>query len=278
MLKPCAVALFLSASMMSSAAFAEPPDKAGASASPETADARSAAPEPTGPVGDDCDDADAERAVKACEHAINTKGTGMAGRVGADAPAQSHDVHELEKVSFTVTGQASGEAAAVSYLRIRTDTDSDGDGLGDEAVLRISCPGNAACAAAVRPMWTADAPGKQTSQPAAFVKEWGPATPQFRALSETYLMRNLSKGPAARDGAGWTQVELPESTWHAINTKGTGATGRVAPQCPAAADAGTPGASAVEGATVTTAGAGDVCQPEIDGVKATKSRSNIQNN
>ena len=278
MLKPCAVALFLSGSMMSSTAFADAPE-AGAIAFSQAEAARAASSDPTGPdTSGDCDDASAERAVKACEHAIDTNGTGMAGRVGAEAAAVSHDVHELEKVSFTVTGEASAEAAGVSYLRIRTDTDSDGDGLGDEAVLRISCPGGAACAAAVRPMWTVDAAGKRTHHPVTFVKEWGPSTPQFRALAQSYLKRKLEKGLAARDGAGWTAVELPESSWHAINTKGTGATGRAAPQCAAADEADATGASAEEGATVAAAGAGDVCQPEIDAVKATKSRSNIQNN
>jgi hypothetical protein len=132
--------------------------------------------------------------------AINTKGTGAAGR-------SSHDVHELEKISFTVTGEGLGSPPGITYLKILIDKNADG---GMEAVLRLVCAGGELRSAALWTVTGTDAAGKRTHHPVTFVKEWGPSTPQFRALTESYLKRKLNRW--ARSSGGWQPVEVVSSS------------------------------------------------------------------
>jgi hypothetical protein len=192
--RPSAIALFVSAAFLSGAAFGDLPDKK--QKNPGRADA---------PVS---------RA--------------------SSKQDQSHDVHELEKISFTVTDVAAAGSGAVTYLRVATP-DYDDDGKLDVAYLRLVCTGGAATEVASW-SWGASQTGMRSSGPPGAPKEWSPASPQLRALTASYLKKKLdrSAGKAMNaDAGGWTRVTL------------SGGEGL----CPAA-----------------------------DGVKATKSRSNIQNN
>jgi hypothetical protein len=181
--------LFLCASTLCTAAFGEIPEKKQKNPG-RTADAPGVCPEGTRA-------APATGPGVACM-AINTKGTGAAGR-------SSHDVHELEKISFTVTGEGLGAPPGVTYLKIRIEP--NGEVYADEAVLRLVCAGGELRNAALWTVTGADASGKRTHHPVTFVKEWGPSTPQFRALSSTYLKRKLNRAPGG-GGGGWQQVEV----------------------------------------------------------------------
>lgn len=191
--------LFLCASTLCGAAFGELPEKkqknpglvaeapptGGSTGKPVTCpDGMRAAPAP-GPA-------------VACM-AINTKGTGVAGR-------SSHDLHELEKISFTVTGEGLGSLPGVAYLKIFVDKDQNG--VSEEAVLRLVCAGGELRDAALWSVTGSDVSGKRTHHPVTFVKEWGSSSPQFRALTAAYLKRKLSRAGADE----WQQVEVVGST------------------------------------------------------------------
>lgn len=189
--------LFLCASTVCGAAFGEIPEK-----KQKNPGVVAEAPPPAGWAGKPvtCPDgtrAAATRGPSVTCMAIHTKGTGATGR-------SSHDVHELEKISFTVTGEGLGSPPGITYLKISADT--DGDGVGEEAVLRLVCAAGELRNAALWSVTGTDASGKRTHQPVTFVKDWGPSTPQFRALSESYLKRKLNRWLPA--GGGWQQVEV----------------------------------------------------------------------
>lgn len=140
-----------------------------------------------------------------------------------------------------IEGVSRPSAAGPIYLKVSDfrDTDSDGDTVLDEAILRLNCAGGQLRAAhynvkSPRDSASGMASGKRTHHPVTFVKEWGPATPQLRALRAGYDLKANVKARMVVDGGGWTRIAL-------TNADGL---------CPAA----------------------------IDAVKATKSRSNIQNN
>lgn len=125
------------------------------------------------------------------------------------------------------------------YLHV-TAGDLDGDGVGDEGFVRLVCADGVVKQAAYsvkgpRDAGSGMASGKRTHGSVKIYKEWGPATPQLRAMTPTYDVKKV-EGTGAKTMAedSWTQITL------------SGAEGL----CPAAEAA----------------------------VKATKSRSNIQNN
>ena len=122
----------------------------------------------------------------------------------AERQDQSHDVHELEKISFTVIGEGLGSPPGVTYLKIKVDPNEHE--YGDDAVLRLICAGGELRNAALWTVTGADASGKRTHHPVTFVKEWGASHPQFRTLSESYLKRKLSR--TARSSGGWQPVEV----------------------------------------------------------------------
>jgi hypothetical protein len=172
------------------------------------------------------------------------KNPGRAAPVSASSKQdQSHDVHELEKISMAITHVGAGGPGAVTYVKGVTDSDLDGDGKNDEAVLRVVCMGGAAPEVQAW-SWGATNSGSAQHSTAGLghgraapgaPTEWEPATPQL-ALSARYLHKKLEKWTGKRmssDAGGWTKVTL--------------------------------------------SGADGLC-PAIDAVKATKSRSNIQNN
>jgi hypothetical protein len=189
-------------------------------------------------------------AATVCAHAINTKGTGATGRVagGPEAKPSAHDVHELEKITFSVIAEAKDAPAGAAFLRIRSTADSDGDGRGDEAVLKLVCAGKTLQEAAI---WPLASPGEAVP----FVGKWGAATPQLG--SRTYQLEWRRKVPAGG-----------EDRWSTVVT-GTSAT--YSSSAPAPVSTSGKYSSPIN----ITKGRSVPCP---SGVKATKSRSNIQNN
>jgi hypothetical protein len=99
------------------------------------------------------------------------------------------------------------------YLHV-TAGDLDGDGLADEAYVRMVCADGVVKQAAYsikspRDSASGQASGKRTHKPVTFVKEWGPASPQLRAMSPTYDVKKV-EGTGAKIMAqdSWTQITL----------------------------------------------------------------------
>jgi hypothetical protein len=142
-------------------------------------------------------------------------------------------------MKINIQGVLREAPAGPIYLNVSAG-DLDGDGLADEAYVRLVCADGVVKQAAYsikspRDSASGQASGKRTHKPVTFVKEWGPSTPQLRAISPTYDVKKV-EGTGAKTMAedSWTQISLS-------NDDGL---------CPAAEAA----------------------------VKATKTRSNIQNN
>lgn len=99
------------------------------------------------------------------------------------------------------------------YLRV-TAGDLDGDGLADEAYVRLVCADGVVKQAAYtikspRDSASGMASGKRTHKPVTFIKEWGPSTPQLRAITPTYDVKKV-EGTGAKTMAedSWTQISL----------------------------------------------------------------------
>jgi hypothetical protein len=99
------------------------------------------------------------------------------------------------------------------YLNVSAG-DLDGDGLADEAYVRLVCADGVVKQAAYsikapRDSASGMASGKRTHKPVKFVKEWGPSTPQLRAITPTYDIKKV-EGSGAKTMAedSWTQISL----------------------------------------------------------------------
>ena len=98
------------------------------------------------------------------------------------------------------------------YLKVSAG-DLDGDGVADEAVIRLACAGGELRAAhytvkSPRDSASGMASGKRTHHPVTFVKEWGPATPQLKAMTPTYDIKTAKGARMTADGGGWTAIRL----------------------------------------------------------------------
>ena len=137
-----------------------------------------------------------------------------------------------------IKGIAPSSGSGPLYLKVRSTGDLDGDGLPDDAVLRITCAAGKIAAshlaALPRDAASGQASGKRMHQPATFVKEWGPSSPQLMSYKPGYDLKSNTKARMAAGSDGWTSVTL----------------------------------SGVDG----------LCPAAEAAAKATKSRSNIQNN
>jgi len=111
---------------------------------------------------------------------------------------------------LSIYGVAPATRGEPLYLQVHAG-DLDGDGKPDDAVLKLVCTdGQVRSAhyqlASPRDAATGQASGKRTHHPVKFVKEWGPASPQLRAMTTSY---DLKKIEGARVGAdGWSPVSL----------------------------------------------------------------------
>lgn len=172
------------------------------------------------------------------------KNPGRAAAAGASAKQdQAHDVHELEKISLTISHVGASGPGKYHFLR-PVPGDISGDGKADSIVVRVICENGAVKDADFWSWGATNTAAAQHSTAAAghgraapgAPTEWIPASPQLRSLSVSYLSKKLHRSSGAdmnSDGGGWTKVTL--------------------------------------------SGADGLC-PAIDAVQATKSRSNIQNN
>ncbi len=99
------------------------------------------------------------------------------------------------------------------YLKVISTGDLDGDGVPDEAIIRLACAGGVLGAAhytvkSPRDSASGMASGKRTHHPVTFVKEWGPSTPQLKAMTPTYDIKTAKGARMTADGGGWTAIRL----------------------------------------------------------------------
>lgn len=131
--------------------------------------------------------------------------------------------------------------------------DLDGDGAADEAILALDCAADGTLTSAryivaPRDAATGMASGKRQHNPVRFIKEWGPATPQLAKMRPTYDVKTMKGNERKVSVRGWDpekKESVSDSDWAPITLQGT------------------------EGLCPATAAAA---------LKATKTRSNIQNN
>ena len=109
-------------------------------------------------------------------------------------------------------GGGGGGGSGPIYLQVHAG-DLDGDGVPDDAVVRLICGGGQLQAAhynvkSPRDSASGMASGKRTHHPVTFVKEWGPSTPQLRAMKPTYDVKAAKGARMTADGGGWTALRL----------------------------------------------------------------------
>ncbi len=124
-------------------------------------------------------------------------------------------------VTYRATATYSDGTSADRLYGVRLDDDSDGDGLGDDAWLRVRCDSTIATAIyahtvkSPRDVATGQSSGKRMHKPFVITKEWGPSTPQFRAIGG---------GKATGNTIGWdlaTNKGSRSAGWNIKEGKGT---------------------------------------------------------
>jgi hypothetical protein len=138
------------------------------------------------------------------------------GIAASERQDQSHDVHELEKISFTVTGVSPDRPGGVTYLKIAADYDADGKA--DTGYLRLVCTGGAASDiqawswgeshSGMGPPPRGQGHGRAVP---GIPAQWSPPSPPLAALTATYLAKKLSRLGDKRvrgHAGGWTRVSL----------------------------------------------------------------------
>lgn len=111
-------------------------------------------------------------------------------------------------VAFTVQQQGWDAAASTAYLTV-TVGDLNGDGSPDTAVLKLRCQAGAVSEAYLSPRDSGSGmpTGKRQHGTVTIVKEWGPASPQWRAARPTYDVKKMEGAKtAALDD--WMPVSL----------------------------------------------------------------------
>ena len=111
-------------------------------------------------------------------------------------------------VAFTVQQQAWDPATSTAYLDVTTG-DLDGNGRPDAAQLKLVCADGAVTSAYIRARDSGSGIPTEKRQHGyiKITKEWGPASPQWRAASPTYDVKKLEGGKTmAVDD--WTAISL----------------------------------------------------------------------
>jgi hypothetical protein len=112
---------------------------------------------------------------------------------------------------LTILEVGGSPAGAPQFLRVAAG-DLDGDGRADEAYLKFLCADGSVTQAKLRgvqsPRDSASgmASGRRQHAPVKFVKEWGAATPQLRAMKVGYDVKKMEGARA--DAEGWWDVSL----------------------------------------------------------------------
>ena len=174
----------------------------------------------------------------------------LAALAAQPADAQPQPVVAVPLPRMSIYGAGGGGSGGTIYLQAHAG-DLDGDGVPDDAVLKLACAGGELRTAhyilSPRDAATGQSTGKRTHHPVTFVKEWSAATPLLAQMRPGYDVKSNTKGRVA----GYNVKE----------NKGARMT----------ADGG--GWTAI--ALSDTEG---MCAAADSAIKATKSRSNIQNN
>jgi hypothetical protein len=123
--------------------------------------------------------------------------------------AESHDVHELEKVGFTVIGEGRGGPRSARYYKVASSVDADGDGVQDEAILKLVCSGGETRHASLQVL-PSSAAAKKKAEPVTVVQRWTPAAAPLRSASFHYNIKNSEKARLA-SRVGWTEVKIDQS-------------------------------------------------------------------
>ena len=116
---------------------------------------------------------------------------------------------------LTIDGVGRDTPGGPIFLQVKSSGDLDGDGLPDDAVVKLDCAGDLLRSAYYNVKGPRDAASGQPSgtrmhRPMKIVKEWGPATPELRAMKAGYDVKKV-EGTGARAGAaedGWTLIAL----------------------------------------------------------------------
>ncbi len=123
--------------------------------------------------------------------------------------AGSHDVHELEKVSFTIISEGRGGPRSARYYKVSSAVDADADGVQDEAILKLVCNAGEARHASMQVL-PSSAARKKSAEPVTVVQRWTPAAAPLRSASFHYNIKNSEKARLA-SRVGWTEVKLDQS-------------------------------------------------------------------
>lgn len=131
--------------------------------------------------------------------------------------------------SLTILEVGGSAPGGPHYLRVAAG-DLDGDGRADEAYLKLVCADGAVQQAfytikSPRDSASGMASGKRMHKPVTFVKEWGAATPQLRAMKTTYdVKKNEGARAGGGGGGGWTQMQLGNAEGLCVATEAAAVT------------------------------------------------------
>ena len=130
-----------------------------------------------------------------------------------------------------IKGVAQLMPAGPIYLDAVSTGDLDGDGQADEAIIRLTCAGGQLQSAEYNVKGPRDAgsgmaSGKRMHKPMTFIKEWGPATPQLKAIKPTYDVKTVegSRANPTREDS-WTQLKLANTS--GLCTEAEAAAGKI---------------------------------------------------
>jgi hypothetical protein len=129
---------------------------------------------------------------------------------GDTAQGQSHDVHQLDKVSFTITGEGRGGPRSARYYKVRSAVDADRDGVEDEAILKLVCNGGEPRHVSLQVLPSSTSK-KKAAEPMTVVERWGAPSAALRSASFHYNIKNSEKAALA-SRVGWTEVKLDAAT------------------------------------------------------------------
>ena len=151
---------------------------------------------------------------------LTSAGAGAAPDAAA-SPKYSAPINVAKAtIIFRATATYSDGTSADRLYGVRLDADSDGDGQSDEAWLRVRCDSSISTAIyaytvkSPRDAATGQSSGKRMHKPFVIIKEWGPSTPQFRAIGG---------GKAAGTTVGWdlaTNKGSRSAGWNIKEAKG----------------------------------------------------------
>lgn len=131
-------------------------------------------------------------------------------------PGDGKIMAQDEWQSLSILEVGGTQAGSPNYLRVAAG-DLDGDGRADEAYVRVVCADGAVRQASYTIISPRDSAsglptGKRQHKPMTFVKEWGAASPELKAMKVGYDVKKVEGTGARSDQAvTWTAIALAES-------------------------------------------------------------------